>query len=81
MRWRHLNGNLIAEDEHGLNLTGGIILKFVWEVPLLHVGDDRNRPFGLKKGDHDCLIEVPAKQRWKLQEEAEKISGLWPPTA
>ena len=28
MRWRHLNGNLIAEDEHGLNLTGGIILKF-----------------------------------------------------
>ena len=60
MRWRHLNGNLIAEDEHGLNLTGGIILKFVWEVPLLHVGDDRNRTFGLKKGDHDCLIEVPA---------------------
>lgn len=49
MRWRHLNGNLIAEDEHGLNLTGGIILKFVWEVPLLHLGDDRNRPFGLKK--------------------------------
>lgn len=58
MCWWYLNGNLIVEDEYGLNLIGGIIFKFVWEVLFLYVGDDRNRLFGFKKGDYDCLIEV-----------------------